>query len=132
MELSSTRVLLVVKNPKKVHNFFRQVLENGNRVRYLTTASRTDLIAKMSAHWSGVGRYVRSGRLSVQSAYNHFPEDEGHDVAGKKSQAKSVKNTIVIICPTAVKEYFKTRAPKSVTTESKVNSIMKLESSVGD
>ena len=125
MELSSTRVLLVVKNPKKVHNYVRQVLENGNRVRYLTTASRTDLIAKMSARWSGVGRYVRSGRLSVQSAYNHFPEDEGH-VAGKKSQAKSVKNTIVIICPTAVTEYFKTRVPKSVTLESKVNSIMKL------
>jgi hypothetical protein len=87
----------------------------------------------MSTDWPGVGRYVKSGQLSVQSAYNHFPEDEGRDVAGKKLHAaKSVKNAFVIICPTAVTEYVKASVPKSVTKESKVNSIMKLEASVGD
>lgn len=135
--MSSTHVVLAVRNPTQVYAYVRRQLENGNRVTYLTTLSGADLIANISKYWSGVCKYNASQQLSIRPAHDFFPRDTGHDVAGKISHSRSAKSpesnrdAIVILCPAAVMAYLETSLhtplSESTTTDSKVNTIMEFE-----
>lgn len=133
--------MLVVRNPRNVYRYVRQALEAGNKVSYLTTLPNGELVAHLSKYWSGVGKHLTSGQLLIQSAYDHFPR-EGHAITTQESRVRSarsfepVREAIVVICPAAVTEYVKTclhtSRLASVPSESKVDSIMKFEITVGE
>jgi hypothetical protein len=130
-------VLFTVKDPKSVHAFVRQALEGGNRITYLSIQSSAELTGYLSESWPDVETYITSNRLSIQSAYDYFPGG-GHKIgknANTNSPARrSVKNSIVVLCPAAVSSYVKVRLYESRSqSESigfRVKSVTDFEASV--
>jgi hypothetical protein len=134
------RVLFTVKDARGVYAYARQALEDGNRVSYLCTQSSDELARNMSKLWHDAETYVNSNQLSIQSAYDFFPNSRRLGI-GKKANTPSkvprtVKNSIVLICPAAVSAYVRSLLyeprSRSETIGLQTNGIIDFEELVND
>ena len=125
--------LFPVENRISVYSYARHSLEDGYSVSYLTTISNSDLVEKLEKHWPGFASYIDSRYLSIRAAQNYFPRKELPAASSEvKSQKKSAKNSIILICPDAISTYVRLRqaSSKAKSTTSAVENILQFEDSL--
>lgn len=130
--------MFVVRSPRNIYSYVKQILEDGNKVEYLTSLPREILARNITHHWSSAGSFIDSKQLSIRSSTDYFPKEELHKIGTLKATESlkpgKSKDSIVILCPAAVATYLRTVRHKSDkqfgTMVSKVNRIIEFETAV--